>query len=110
MEYTGASVENISIKKQSDVIARKILSIESTVNLPDGVEILQAGQVLISVDGGETFDVAAVDAEANGILCEPITETGVREVMLVGVAREKYCEGLDDTHKPHLFTNKIILK
>jgi leucyl aminopeptidase len=109
-EFIGANVNNVTLKKQSDVVIKKIISDTATVNLPDGVEALEPGQVLITVDDGATFDVAAIDAEANGILCEGLTATGKAEVLLLGVVREKYLTGLDASHKPHLFTNKIILK
>ena len=110
VDFIGANVTNVTLKKQSDVVIKKVISDTATVTLPNGVEALEPGQVLISVDNGETFDVAAVDDEANGILCEALTATGPAEVLLLGIVREKYLTGLDASHKPHLFTNKIILK
>ncbi|MDC7249277.1 MAG: hypothetical protein PQJ49_05090 [Sphaerochaetaceae bacterium] len=110
MNYAGQNVKNISIKKQSDVIVKKILSVEGTVNFPVDTEVLEAGQVLISTDSGKTWEIAASDAEANGVLCESLKSAGVGEIMVVGVAREKYLEGYVSAHKAHLFNNKIILK
>ena len=110
MKFTGQNVADVTLKKQSDVVIKKVLSTTGVVTLPEDKEVLEPGQVLITIDGGVTFDVAAVDAEANAILCESITETGTAEVLLIGVVREKYLTGLDAAHKEHLFTNRIILK
>jgi hypothetical protein len=109
-EFIGANVNSVTLKKQSDVVIKKVIATTATVTLPEGVEVLEPGQVLVSIDNGDTFDVALVDAEANGVLCEPLKATGVAEILLVGVVREKYLTGLDASHKPHLFANKIILK
>lgn len=108
--FVGQNVSDITLKKQSDVVIKKVLSTTAKVNLPQNSEYLEAGQVLITMDNGETFEVAATDAEANAILCETLTTTGVAEVLLIGIVREKYLTGLDATHKEHLFTNRIILK
>ncbi|RXJ80803.1 hypothetical protein CRU86_00050 [Aliarcobacter skirrowii] len=109
-KFIGANVHDVTLKKQSDVVIKKVLSMSATVNLPEDEDHLEVGQILITVDGGSTFDVAATDSEANAILCESITETGLAEVLLIGVVREKYLTGLDATHKEHLFSNKIILR
>lgn len=109
-KFTGASVQNITLKKQSDVIIQKVLSDYGTVTFPEDTEVLQTGQVLVTADGGQTFDVAAVDAKPNAILCESITATTKAEVLLIGTVREKYLEGLSDEHKTALFENKIILR
>jgi hypothetical protein len=110
MPYIGQNVSVVTLKKQSDVVVKKILSTTGIVNLPEQTEALVPGQVLITIDGGETFDVAAADAEANAILCETLTATGVAEVLLIGVVREKYLTGFEANHKESLFTNRIILK
>lgn len=110
MEFIGGNVADVTLKKQSDVVIKKVIATTATVNLPAGTEVLEPGQVLVTVDNGATFDVAIVDSEANGILCEPIKASGEAEVLLVGIVRTKYLTGLDNTHKPHLFANKIILK
>ncbi|PLY08398.1 MAG: hypothetical protein C0625_02080 [Arcobacter sp.] len=109
-DFVGTSVQNVTLKKQSDVVIKKVLATEAAVTIPDGTEGLKAGQVLITTDGGATFDVAAVDAEPNGILCDNLETSGPAEVLLLGVVREKYLEGLNASHKPHLFNNKIILR
>ena len=109
-DFIGANVTNVTLVKQSDVVIKKVIATAATVNLPAETEALKPGQVLISIDNGTTFDVAQVDDEANGILCEALTKSGLAEILLVGVVREKYLTGLDATHKPHLFANKIILK
>jgi len=109
-KFVGQNVQNITLKKQSDVVIRKVLSVEATVTLPDGVDALEPGQVLITVDGGITFNVVDADDEANGILCEALTETSKVEVLVIGAVKARYLVGLEDAHKPHLFTNKIILK
>lgn len=108
--FTGANVTNVTRKNQSDVVIKKVISTVANVTLPEGEEVLEPGQVLVTMDGGTTFNVAAVDAEANGILCEALTATEDAEVLLIGVVREKYLTGLDASHKEHLFANKIILK
>ncbi len=110
MSFIGANVKDITLVKQSDVVIKKVIATAATVNLPEGTEALKPGQVLVSTDNGATFDVAQVDAEANGVLCEALTKSGPAEVLLLGVVREKYLTGLDASHKPHLFANKIILK
>ena len=110
MNFTGANVTDVTLKKQTDVVIKKVIATAATVNLPVGTEVLEPGQVLVTTDNGATFDVAIADAEANGILCEPLKATGEAEILLLGVVREKYLTGLDTTHKPHLFANKIILK
>ena len=109
-KFVGQNVADVTLVKQSDVVIKKVIATAATVNLPAETEALKPGQVLISIDNGATFDVAQVDDEANGILCEPLKATGPAEVLLIGVVREKYLTGLDATHKPHLFANKIILK
>lgn len=109
-EFTGASVNDITLKKQSDVVIKKILSHTSEITLPEGVESLEVGTVLVSIDGGETYDIATEDSEANGILCENITENGEAEVLLIGVVRQRYLAGYLDPFKEHLFNNKIIVK
>lgn len=109
-KFVGQNVADVTLVKQSDVVIKKVIATAGTVNLPEGTEALKPGQVLVSTDNGATFDVAIADAEANGILCEPLKATGEAEVLLIGVVREKYLTGLDATHKPHLFANKIILK
>jgi len=110
MPFIGQNVKDVTLKKQSDVVIKKVLSTVSTVNIPEGKDNLEVGQVLITIDGGATFDVAADDAEANAVLCESITTSGDAEVLLIGLVREKYLTGLDASHKEHLFTNRIILK
>ena len=110
MEFIGGNVADVTLKKQSDVVIKKVIATTATVNLPAGTEALEPGQILVTVDNGATFEVAIVDSEANGILCEALTATGDAEVLLIGVVREKYLTGLDVTHKEHLFANKIILK
>lgn len=109
-DFIGANVADVTLIKQSDVVIKKVIATVATVNLPEGTEAFKPGQVLVSTDNGATFDAALTDAEANGILCEPLKATGEAEVLLIGVVREKYLTGLDATHKPHLFANKIILK
>lgn len=109
-EFIGANVADVTLKKQSDVVIKKVIATTAKVNLPADTTVLEPGQVLVTVDNGVTFDVAIEDAEANGILCESIKATGEAEVLLVGIVREKYLTGLDATHKQHLFANKIILK
>ena len=109
-DFIGANVNDVTLVKQSDVVIKKVIATAATVNLPEGTEALKPGQVLVSIDSGATFDVAQADDEVNGILCEALTKSGLAEILLVGVVREKYLTGLDATHKPHLFANKIILK
>jgi hypothetical protein len=109
-KFVGANVANIARKNQSDVVIKKVISTVANVTLPEDKEVLEPGQVLVTIDGGLTFKEAIEDDEANGILCEALTATGDAEVLLIGVVREKYLAGLDATHKEHLFTNKIILK
>lgn len=109
-QFVGASVQNVSLKKQSDVVIKEILSTQAMVTLPDGIEALEPGQVLITVDGGETFTVAADDAEPNGILCRALTVSEKAKVLLIGVVRKRYLSGFVDAHASHLFTNNIILK
>lgn len=110
MEYTGMSVKNITLKTQSDVVIKKILSVNGTVTLPNGTEALEPGQVLVSIDGGLNFVAADADDEPNGILCEALTATGEAEVLVIGIVKAKYLTGLEASHKPHLFNNRIILK
>lgn len=109
-KFVGQHVQNITLKKQSDVIIQKILAVEGIVTIPDGVEALEAGQVLFTPDGGKNFIVAADDAKSNAVLCNAITETCSTEALLVGKVKEKYLEGFKEAHREHLFNNKIILK
>lgn len=106
--FTGANVQTISHKKQSDVVIRKVLSDYQTVTVAADTT-LEVGTLLVTSDA-VNYAVADEAAEPNAILCEPISETGKAEVLLVGVVREKYLEGLVTAHKIHLFNNKIILK
>ncbi len=108
-DFIGKNVQNITLKKQSDVVIKKVLSTGATVTVPSDTT-LEPGQVLITANGGKTFDVALEDSEANAILCEALEQTGEAEILLVGVVRKKYLTGLDDKHLEHLFNNKIILK
>ncbi len=108
-KFTGANVKDVTLKKQSDVVINKVLSTSATVTV-DGEDGLEAGSVLVSVDGGKTFSHALPDAEPNGVLCENLQETAEAEVLLMGVVRERYLGGLENAHKEHLFKNKIILR
>jgi len=109
--FTGQNVAAVTLKKQSDVVIKKVLSDYAEVTLPADTEVLEPGQVLITTDGGDTFTVPAdADAEPNGILCEPLTSTGKAEVLVCGVVREKYLVDYVADYKTHLFANKIILK
>lgn len=110
MNFTGKSVNDVTLKTQSDVVINKILSTNATVTLPNGTEALEPGQIVVSIDGGITFVVADNDDEPNGVLCEALTATGEAEVLLIGTVRKKYLTGLVDAHKTHLFKNRIILK
>ncbi len=110
MGYAGMSVENVTLKTQSDVVIKKILSVNGIVTLPNGTEALEPGQVLVTVDGGLNFVVADADDEPNAILCEALTATGEAEVLVIGIVKAKYLVGLEAAHKPHLFNNRIILK
>ena len=110
MEFTGMSVKNITLKTQSDVVIKKVLSVNGTVTLPNGTEALEPGQVLVTIDGGLNFVAADADDEPNGILCEALTTTGEAEVLVIGIVKAKHLVGLEDAHKPHLFNNRIILK
>jgi len=109
--FTGQNVKNVTQKKQSDVVIKKILSDYAKVTLPEDADVLEPGQVLITVDGGSTFTVPADElAEPNGILCEALKATGKAEVLVCGVVREKYLTSYVADYKVHLFANKIILK
>ena len=110
MDFIGKSVQNITLKTQSDVVINKILSTNATVTLPNGTEALEPGQVLVSINGGITFVVADGDDEPNGVLCEALTATGEAEILLIGTVKTKYLTGLVAAHKTHLFNNRIILK
>lgn len=107
-KFIGTSVQDISQVRQSDVVIKKVLSDYKNITVAADTT-LKPGTVLITVDA-ETYVVADESAEPNAILCEPISETGKAEVLLVGVVREKYLDGLVTAHRMHLFNNKIILK
>ncbi len=108
-QFIGKNVQNITLKKQSDVVIRKVLSTSATVTVEENTT-LEPGQVLITADGGKTFSIALEDSEANAILCEACDQTGEAEVLLSGVVRQKYLAGFVDAHGEHLFKNKIILR
>jgi len=107
--FVGENVKDITLKKQSDVIVKKVLTTNALVNLAKNTETLEPGSVLVTNDNGLSFEIAKATDKANAILCEALNKSSQAEVLLIGVVRQKYLVGLDVSHKGHLFTNKIIL-
>jgi hypothetical protein len=107
--YEGGNIKKISKKEQGEVIVDKVLSTTSEIKVAEG-ESLVIGQVLVSTDGGLTFEKAVKNSKPNGILCENCCEEKTAEVLLIGKVKESELEGMDASHKQVLFENNIIVK
>jgi len=104
-----------NVKKQplkvSDIVVKKIQSIDAEVAVPSGEEY-PVGTPLTSNDGGKTFS-KAVDADnvvVNGILCEILDASGVANVLVTGTVVAKHIPDMTDRMRKSAFENKIILK
>lgn len=97
-------------KTYSEIVGKNIQTINATVTLPDGVEELPMGTLLITVDGGRTFSVADADSAPDGVLTDYLKATEVTSVLITGSIIERNLpEEPSLEQRVALFENKIIL-
>lgn len=91
-----------------EIVASNMQTLYSTVNTTEAVG---RGTLLLSTDGGVTFDVVgSEDEDANGVLLDNIETTSKAAVLVTGAVVEDNIIGFREILRSKLFANKILLK